>query len=274
MFSVSSHKRIFIGVAFLFCITFFLWTDAAVDPTLALRQTYLAAVLFGAVLFCSLKGILFTVPVSLLRSKPLLLLAGYILLSWISIIHTHSFDLSLFELSKVTLFYFLVLFFCRLCVLSPAPSFSWKSSFLRIMTGLLTISSALLVVIGYAEFFYYTKFFEINIQKLNNLVYATFGNRNIFSEMVLLFIPFQVICFFQNKNRWIRRGMAVLVLLSLILLLLMETRACWAALAGSSVIFLLLTVKKWHYPSLNKKKLAIGMVVVLILSAGALPAYK
>ena len=265
-----SPQKIFLPAIVLLCITFFLWTDAAVDPTLSLRQVYLALVMFGAVLFFS-----FRVPSSILKSKSILFLAAYILFSWLSIFRAQDASVSLFELSKITLFPFLILFFCSLALL---PS----SSFVKNMAAGITLSSALLVIIGYVELFYYTNFLSEDVTLPDNPVYATFGNRNIFSEMILLFIPFQVICLFQNKNSRVQWPIAALVLLSLLLILFLQTRAVWLALAGSSfILFLLFSKQILLFLSLRplravpSRTLRLTAVILLLLAgAAAFPVYK
>lgn len=272
---VFPNKKTFVLLSFLLCLSFFLWADATVDPTLALRQLWLAALLFGVPVFLSLKKVPLAIPVPLLRSKILLALGGYLLLCWISIVQATSISVSLFELSKITLFCVLIVFLPGLQALDP-------KKFRGVLVTGITISSALLVLIGYGEFFYETKFFKIAVQSLGNRVYATFGNRNIFSEMVLLFIPVQVICFFQNADHRIRKAAAALIASSLLLLLLLETRSCWLALAVSSGLVLPLTIKKLMPKALpspegeglgvrSRWPLAVGISLLLLSSC---PAYK
>jgi len=70
------------------------------------------------------------------------------------------------------------------------------------------------------------------------IVHATFGNRNILAEMMLLFLPFQFIVQKNQINKKSKLLLWCLVFLSILFLILTESRSCWLAFILASLFIL------------------------------------
>lgn len=110
-----------------------------------------------------------------------------------------------------------------------------------IIYRLITISALLFIVIGIYEFYPYVKRYErwgLPV-KIDYSITSSLGNKNFFSETLLLILPFSGLAFLTGNRFWkvFSLSMAVLILISLVIL---QTWSTWMALVFGAITIALM----------------------------------
>lgn len=110
-----------------------------------------------------------------------------------------------------------------------------------IMYRLITLSALLFLIIGAIEFYPYVKRYEswgMDV-KIDYSISSSLGNKNFFSETLLLILPFTGLTFLTGNRFWrvFSLSMAVLIL---ILLVILQTWSTWMALVFGAITIALM----------------------------------
>jgi O-antigen ligase len=166
-------------------------------------------------------------------SRPLVVtIFCYLLYSLFSAFHSSNFNDAIYEWFKIFLFASSVLFLSII--------FLKEKFFVEHVMFLFILFNCLLIVLGFWEFFNTARSVGINHTTLY-MVTGKFGNKNVFSEILFLSLPFSAYWFFSSSK--FKKWFAVLFVgLNIILLVLLLTRAVWLAFVLGSITFLVATL--------------------------------
>lgn len=243
----------------LFAIVPLLWTNKTLDPGLHIQ-------------FCSLTFCLISFfSAILLRNKNiiienrrilffLLTYIVFILYSIISGIISINVSDSLFLLAKYQLFFILFITF----------AFFFKSqNIVEKISHPILILNIIILFFGYVQLIGLIGKNELVIPLSTYNVCSVFPHRNLFSEILLLTLPFNIFQYFSGKSIWKYIGI-VNFSLSLFLIVALSNRATWLAFLLSGGIIFAIAYFKEKRAWINKLRLYFLFNTILIILFGSL----
>ncbi len=187
----------------------------------------------------------------------------YVVISAISILQAVNSSEAVYDFSKVALFAALMV--CTTLI------FASEKQALLVFTKAMTLSGAILAAIGICQY-YGIGFTDI---PGNSIPYGTMANKNLLSAVLCMTLPFGVYAAFQLGRWWQVVGF-LSALLSLMEVIISQTRADWMALAVATLLIIPLYFVRSKDRTLlgepkkqnRRKKVVLALAVVVILVAG------
>jgi O-antigen ligase len=244
----SWHSLFYIGVLFFSCLLF---SRSVLDHTLIPRFLILSL------------GLLLVLSLFLFRKKSLfaelrlpdLAYIGYIFMNILSVLWAGSFDLAVFDAQKVFacgLVFFLTSFFLR-----TDSGFESKLIRVGVIITLIYAAGALLQYLKLPDYGFQTLY---NVQSLS-------GHKNLLSCLLFLAIPLSFAGIFSDNPSWKPLYIGS-VIVSILMILLLQTRSVWLALLVSlpvTGLFAMLQAKG-KFAVFNWRILLISAGIVLVAS--------
>lgn len=250
---------------FLIIVLPFVYVNNVLDSTLIPRLFALSTFLFAFTIFFFAKG-----SQSLLKKNNFdelyvfWFIIAYLLISNLSVFQAINVKETFFDIAKTSLFASVIIF-TFLFAKKVNQSYSRISQFIAIaIIGSLTI--------GYYE--YYTDVILTGNKPLDNGLEAVYGvtaifsHKNLYSSYLFLTLPFQIYGILVTRTYW-KWSFVALFLLTLLMIILLKTRAVWLALIVATGVSLAMIIFKGEIFSISKKlRLRIAIVSVFILFLG------
>ena len=158
-----------------------------------------------------------------------------------------SFILSIFPKDSLNAFIYFVITFLALVLLINSTD---KTSNLEILTNFLVIGAFLTALYG----IYQWKVVGIEVnpsltditvnQGMSGRVFSTMGNPNVYGELLVLTMPFFIVCILNTKNLLYKLGYLLGFLITLVVLLKTGSRSAWVAFAFAIGTFIFFKNKK------------------------------
>jgi len=243
----------------LFAVVPLLWTNKALDPSLHIQ-------------FCSLTLCLITFFSAMLLKKQNIIIENrrifYFLLTYIifilysifsSVISINGSD-SLFLLAKYLLFFILFITF--------AFFIKSQNSIQKISIPIL-ILNIIILIFGYVQLIGLIGKNDLVIPLSTYKICSIFSHRNLFAEILLLTLPFNIFQYFSGKSIWKYIGI-VNFSLSLFLIVVLSNRATWLAFLFSGGIIFAITCFKEKRVWMNRLRLYFIFNTILIILFGSL----
>lgn len=243
----------------LFAIVPLLWTNKTLDPglhiqfcslTLCLISFFSAILLRNQNIIIENRRILFF----------LLTYIVFILYSIISGVISINVSDSLFLLAKYMLFFILFITF----------AFFFKSqNIVEKISHPILILNIIILFFGYVQLIELIGKNELVIPLSTYNVFSVFPHRNLFSEILLLTLPFNIFQYFSGKSIWKYIGI-VNFSLSLFLIVVLSNRATWLAFLFSGGIIFAISFFKEKRAWMNRLRLYFVFNTILIILFGSL----
>jgi O-antigen ligase len=181
----------------------------------------------------------------------------YCLISAFSLINTNNFPDGIFELLKIILFgigiYSLTIYFFK------------QQDYFLLISKSITVLNFIIVAIGIFQFFQFLNYQNVN-HSSSYLISATFGHKNIFSEMVFMTFPLSIFSVFYGNKFW-KYFSFVSCLLSIFLITVTLTRAVWlSTLLGFLLSYSIYTYLNYK-EGLGKKIFYVNKKLLLLILA-------
>lgn len=243
----------------LFAVIPLLWTNKTLDPSMHIQ-------------FCSLAFCLtFFYSVHLFRNKNVIIenknilfflitFIGFIFYSIISMVISINASDSLFLFAKYLLFFILFITF----------AFFFKSqNVIEKISHPILILNIIILIFGYAQLLSLVDKNELIIPLSTYNICSIFPHRNLFSEILLLTIPFNIFQYFSKKSIWKYLGI-INFNLALLLIIVLSNRATWLAVLFSGGIIFIIAYIKEKRVFINKLRIFFFTNTLLILLFGGL----
>jgi len=256
------YKKLGIGGIFVIIsliipfINFNFTLDQALMPKFFLTSTLL--VFFVGFVFYKLKEKSFF-DTSILRKNIFLFYLGYVLIAFISIANATLVSEAIFDSLKN--FLFLIFLIIGVLLLSK------QKEFYKFISKAFCIFGIIAGIIGLFQIYNFLPEKHFSHQ-FTYLITATFAQRNLYAQILILSFPFAAFSIINIKGIWRWLGI-IAATIELMLIILLLVRSVWIALALSSflsVILLFIFYKKFH---INLKAirnlLLISLAFVLII---------
>ena len=249
----KTNSKIFNQIYFcFFCLLPFIYTETVIDPVLIPRQIYLTVFLLtvSTIIFYQVYKKRLIADFSFLKLALPIVLSLFVLLNFLSIFQANTASEAYYVSSKmgVELLFFIV------------------STYLIINEKLslyyLTKSIVVFVIISFLIAIYQL-YDAWGISDFVSFIYqivSSFGNKNLFSSILFLALPFVIILALLKKS-W-RVFLIILLIITLSVLVLIQTRIVLISILVSSIIFYLF-VKPRFAVSVKLKK-----IVYLLMAVG------
>lgn len=188
---------------------------------------------------------------------------AYLLISGISLMYTPSLADGFFEWSvAVTGFIFLFL--------SVILNLRYERNLDLLVSGI-TVLTLVVLMLGGRQYLTMIRNFGISHHH-TYLVTSVFGHKNIFSEILLLSLPFNIYAATHIKRKPVNMLAVAAILGSLVFMVILLSRGVWVAFTGSLVfgiaLFLIRRQKSGANRRLSSQVVIIG-IISLVLMAGA-----
>ncbi len=247
---------------YFFLLLPFIYSDKIIDPVLIPRQLYLTAFvcILGLVILFRISKKDLTNDFSFLRLTLPLLLIVFLLINGLSFIKTTSIADGIYVLSKFTIE---VLFFVLSTYLLIQNQLTINGLIKAI--GIFCIVSIIIAL-------YQTMVLDFGADFRNSIyqITSTSANKNLFSSLLFLILPFVIGAIFISK-KW--KITSIVLLCSIILILvLIQTRAVMLATILSILIFILIQkglFLKGYFPKVIVLLIITLGVVILIFFKGS-----
>ena len=257
----ESNSKIFNQIYFcFFCLLPFIYTETVIDPVLMPRQIFLTVFLL-VVCFISLYQIhknRVSADFSFLKLALPVVLSLFVLLNFLSIFQAIALSEAYYVSSKMGVEF---LFF----IVSTYLIINKKLSIYYLAKSIVVfVFISLLIAI-------YQLYEAWGISDFESFIYqivSSFGNKNLFSSILFLALPFVIILALLKKS-W-RVFLIILLIITLSLLVLIQTRIVLISILLSSIIFYLI-VKPSFAKSVKMKRilyvsLAVGITGLLLFA--------
>lgn len=241
-----------------------LYLTKTIDPVMTIRILFLTFILFIVNIILLARSKAYKEKFYIFRQIIFISFLGYIIFSAISLINTINITEGIFDLSKVILFS--ILFISAVLVLN------YNENNIKIVCKTIIISSIILASIGLIQYFFNGFYFIPGV----DVVYSTFTNRNLFSSILFLTLPFVLYGYSTFSRKWIIPSF-ISICFSFFMITIVKTRSVWLAIIISffSLLFIIFFSKnKLFYRKVlfSKKFILLSLfIIILIVSAFVLP---
>jgi O-antigen ligase len=246
----------------------FLYSSATIDPVLTLRFTAWAILTFLMIAMTCLQNqrMRISFDYGMMYRAVFPILTGYLLISALSLIKAINLTEGIFEWLKIFLS---IAFFHAACLIIGT-----RQKAVLNLTKAMTLAGILLSAVGICQYLDLAFTFIPG----NYKIYATMANKNLFSSILFLMLPFALYGALRYSGVWKKVGLAAIALIGLSIAIA-GSRAVWAALLVSTaaVCSLKLVYQKKRitsekYSFINRLGLIVcpGFIVLgIILGANA-----
>ena len=185
---------------------------------------------------------------------------GYFIISVLSLVYSVNPSEGFFEVAKIGLF---LLYLILILV-----QYGETENLLQWLAKYLILFSSLIGVLGLFQYFNIVFFHDFSHSRSYDIT-ATFAHKNLYSQVLLLSIPFALYGAFVFKAFWRVLGIFS-ILLSLLLVILILSRASWIALfsAGflTTSLWIIIEGPKNGYITILKKNIKqVGYIISMLL---------
>jgi len=246
------------AIAFLFLPFFFL--HQTIDPVLLPRFVALAVLLLliTSIMLLGPRPYLGSLRRGIHRRVMVVALGGYLIISLISLTQAANIAEGLFELLKIFLLFVSFLIFSLVL--------GQDRRAVGLVCRSMTLAAAGLSLIGLAQF----HGLAFTTLPGNGIPYATMANRNMLASALCLMFPFAFFLVLRGRSFW--RVTAILTaILSIVVILLGNVRAAWAAMTIATLVSLIIWITNAGHLGLPSRRRAtyrkkiIVFAVLLIL---------
>jgi O-antigen ligase len=201
-------------------------------------------------------------------NNPVMILGGlYLMTSVLSLMFSLNKSEGLFDIAKTGLTLILIIYMVYL--FSSTPSWFEK------LSELVLIASLIAVLIGFYQYF---TLVAGNSEKFlpdgREIIYAVsglMGHKNAYASSMLLMLPFTAYVAF-TRTGWWRSGSLISIVLTLIMLIVLATRAVWVGLFVSGFMVYILVLLFRNDLGISKSRVKImlftGLVLFALIGAG------
>lgn len=194
----------------------------------------------------------------------LLIFVLFIAYSILSVLISNNHSDAIFAFSKYVLFFLFIVSFLY---------FENPENLFRTVARSSVVLTLIMLAPAYYQLFGMIKEKELIIPLSTYNITSVFPHRNLFSEMLLLALPFSVYSFFNDKSYWKNAGM-ISFNLSLFMLIVLSNRASWLGLIATGFTVLTILLIRKQLVNSNKSRtifiiysVAIALVSYVFLSA-------
>ena len=213
----------------------FLYSSATIDPVLTLRFTAWAILTFLMISITYLQNqrMRIFLDCGIMYRAVFPILTGYLLVSALSLIKAINLTEGIFEWLKIFLS---IAFLYAACLILGS-----RQKAVLNLTKAMTLAGILLSAVGICQYLDLAFTFIPG----NYKIYATMANKNLFSSILFLILPFALYGGLRYSGVWKKVGLAAIALIGLSIAIA-GSRAVWAALLVSTpaVCFLKLVYQK------------------------------
>ncbi len=241
-----------------------LYLTKTIDPVMTIRILFLAFILFFVNMILLIRSNIYKEKSCILRQIIFIAFLGYTIFSALSLINAINITEGIFDLSKVVLF--LILFISTVLILN------YNENNIKIVCKTIIISSIILASIGLIQYFFNCLYFIPGV----DVVYSTFTNRNLFSSILFLTLPFVFYGFSTFSKKWIILSFFS-ICFSIFIIIIIKARSVWLAIIISFFSLLCITFfskNKLFYRKIlfSKKFILLSLfIIIVIISAFVLP---
>ena len=213
----------------------FMYTSATIDPVLTLRFTAWAILTFLMIIMTCRQNQRMRISLNygIMYRAVFPILTGYLLVSTLSLIKAINLTEGIFEWLKIFLS---IAFLYAACLILGS-----RQKAVLNLTKAMTLVGILLSAVGICQYLDLAFTFIPG----NYKIYATMANKNLFSSILFLILPFALYGGLRYSGAWKKVGLAAIALIGLSIAIA-GSRAVWAALLVSTaaVCFLKLAYQK------------------------------
>ena len=241
-----------------------LYLTKTIDPVMTIRILFLTVILLVVNIILLARSKVYKEKSCILRQIIFISFFGYIIFSAISLINAINIIEGFFDLSKVVLFF--ILFISAVLIIN------YNENNIKIVCKTIIISSIILAGIGLIQYFFKGLYFIPGV----DVVYSTFTNRNLFSSILFLTLPFALYGYFTFSKKWIILCL-ISICFSFFMITIIKARSVWLAIIISffSLLFIIFFSKnKLFYRKVlfSKKFILLSLlIIIVIVSAFVLP---
>ena len=235
-----------------------LYLTKTIDPVMTIRILFLTFILLIVNLILLARSRAYKEKFYIFRQFIFISFFGYIIFSAISLINAINITEGIFDFSRVILFF--ILFISTVLILN------YNENNIKIVCKTIIISSLILATIGLIQYFFNGFYFIPGV----DVVYSTFTNRNLFSSILFLTLPFAFYGYFTFSRKWIIPSF-ISICFSFFMITIIKARSVWFAIIISLFSLLCITLfsKKILF---SKKFLLLSLfIIIVIVSAFLLP---
>lgn len=236
----------------------FLYLKKTIDPVITIRLLFLTVILLGINFILLIKLKKYLAVNSILRRKIFLFFGIYLLFSSLSLINAINIPEGLFSLGKILVSF--ILFVNAVLILNK------NRAACSILSKIISICALLVSLIGITQHFF--DFF--NFVPGVDVVYSLFVNRNLFSSVLFLALPFLIYSYFSFSKFWLIINF-ITISFSFFLITIIKARAVWLGILTSFIFVILLVVffkyKKKKYCQkiwISKRGILLGLAIIVI----------
>lgn len=248
----KSNSKIFNHIYFcFFCLLPFIYTETVIDPVLIPRQIYLTVFLFiiSTIIFYQVNKKRLIADFSFLKLALPIVLSLFVLLNFLSIFQANTTSEAYYVSSKmgVELLFFIV---STYLIINEKLSIDYltKSIVVFVFISLLIAIYQLYDAWGISDF-----------ESFIYQIVSSFGNKNLFSSILFLALPFVIILALLKKS-W-RVFLIILLIITLTLLVLIQTRIVLISILLTSLIFYLIIKPRFAISVKLKRILYVSLAV-------------
>jgi O-antigen ligase len=247
---------------FVVLILPFVYYRSAQDPSLLPRLLILASFLIGYSIYHFFLQKT-TIPIGHFLKNPVMILGGlYLVMSVLSLFFSLNKSEGLFDIAKTGL--------TLILITNMVYLFAITKKWFEKLSELVVISSWLAILIGFYQ--YFTLVAGNSVRFLpdgREIIYAVsglMGYKNGYASSLMLMLPFTAYVAF-TRTGWWRAGSLISIVLTLIMLIMLATRAVWVGLLVSGFMVFILV---WFFRDkleVSKSRVRIMLVTGLVLFA-------
>ncbi len=241
-----------------------LYLTKTIDPVMTIRILFLTVILLFVNIILLARSKVYKEKFYILRQIIFISFLGYIIFSALSLINAINITEGFFDLSKVVLFF--ILFISAVLILN------YNENNIKIACKTIIISSIILASIGLIQYFFNGCYFIPGV----DVVYSTFTNRNLFSSILFLTLPFVFYGFSTFSKKWIILCL-ISIWFSFFIITIIKARSVWLAIIISffSLLFIIFFSKNklfYRQALFSKKFILLSLfIIIAIVSAFVLP---
>ncbi|MCK4358036.1 MAG: O-antigen ligase family protein [Candidatus Cloacimonetes bacterium] len=234
-----------------------LYLTKTIDPVITIRFLFLAFVLFLVNIILIFRTKIYKDKYYIFKQLIFISFLGYIFFSVLSLINTTNITEGIFDLSKVILYG--ILFIAAVLILNN------NENNINIVCKTIIISSIIISSIGLIQYFFNGLYFIPGV----DVVYSTFTNRNLFSSVVFLTLPFALYGYFTFSKKWLIISL-ISICFSFFIITIIKARSVWVAILFSlfiQVLVIFVFKKKIYFRKVlfPKKFIPLSLSIIAIV---------